>query len=387
MTLQGDFESVNETIRITRRELYEKVWQTPMAKLAAEFCRSDVGLAKVCKLHQIPVPGRGYWARLSAGQNPKRKLLPNLATERIEIVLRKTQKPEAAPAMPDRPVPVIEVSDTRSITHRHVMRIDKSVLRGKKDSRGLPLSRQRRILPVNVSLNSLARALRILDALFVAFEDAGHRIQWDAPYTSPIIVIVLNEKIGFSMSEIIERTQHKITTEETARQKQDTWWTPQRWDHALTGRLRFALQSIEASHIQHVWADGKRQKLEGCVGEMLVGFEDTASAVKKYRDDCAEAERQRIVEQKREDERRRRQAEYDRKMEAVAKFAAQWREANELREFAGALKENLGSPTISMEQKLGVVRILDWIERHANYIDPLTDIRHVISEFHGRRLT
>jgi hypothetical protein len=355
-----------------------------MEKLAAEFCRSDVGLAKACKVHQIPVPARGYWAKVRAGQNPKRKPLPNLATDSIEIVLRKTRKPEAVPVMPDRTIPLIEVSDTRPITHRHAMRVDKSVLRGKKDLRGLPLTRQGRTLPVNVSLNSLARALRILDALFVAIEDAGHRLQWVTPYTSPITVIALNEKIGFSISEVIERRQHKVTDDEEARQESDRWWTPPRWDYVLTGRLRFVLQSIEAPHIQHVWADGKRQKLEGCVGEMLVGLEDNANAIKKYRDDCAETERQRIAEQKREDERRRRQAEYDRKLEVVREFAAQRREANELRQFAGALRENLRSPAVSMEQKLGVLRILDWIERHANYVDPLTDIRHVISEFRGR---
>ena len=355
-----------------------------MAKLAAEFCRSDVGLAKVCRLHQIPVPGRGYWARLRAGQNPKRKPLLNPATDRIEIVFRKTRQPEATPAMPDRPVPVIEVSDARSITHRHVMRIDKSVLRGKKDPRGLPLSRQRRILPVSVSLDSLARALRILDALFTALEDAGHLIQWDTPYTSPITVIVFNEQITFSILEIIERTPHTMTKEEVARQKLDRWWIPASWDYVLTGRFKFTLQSSEAPHIQHSCADGKKRRLESRVGEMFVGFEDVAAAVKRYREACAEDARRRAAELKREDERKRRQAEYDHKLEVVGKFAAQWREANGLREFAGALKENLRSPAVSMEHKLAVLRILDWIERHANYVDPLTDIRNLSLQFGGR---
>lgn len=50
---------MNQAIKITREELYEKVWNTPMQKLAMEFGLSDVGLAKLCKRHQIPVPGRG----------------------------------------------------------------------------------------------------------------------------------------------------------------------------------------------------------------------------------------------------------------------------------------------------------------------------------------
>jgi hypothetical protein len=51
-------------VMLTREELYEKVWTTPMQKLAVEFGLSDRGLAKLCGRHQVPVPPRGYWARL-----------------------------------------------------------------------------------------------------------------------------------------------------------------------------------------------------------------------------------------------------------------------------------------------------------------------------------
>jgi len=50
-----------------RQELYEKVWQIPMRKLAAEYGISDVGLAKVCRKLQIPVPGLGHWAKIEWG--------------------------------------------------------------------------------------------------------------------------------------------------------------------------------------------------------------------------------------------------------------------------------------------------------------------------------
>jgi hypothetical protein len=43
-------------VTLTREELYEKVWTTPMHKLAAEFCFSGGGFAKLCRRHQIPVP-------------------------------------------------------------------------------------------------------------------------------------------------------------------------------------------------------------------------------------------------------------------------------------------------------------------------------------------
>jgi hypothetical protein len=55
-------------VTLTREELYEKVWSTPMQKLAAEFGFSDRGLAKLCRCYKVPVPSRGYWARLQSHQ-------------------------------------------------------------------------------------------------------------------------------------------------------------------------------------------------------------------------------------------------------------------------------------------------------------------------------
>jgi hypothetical protein len=240
------------------------------------------------------------------------------------------------------------------------------------------------MLPVHVSLESLPRTLRILDALLTALDNAVNIIEWASPYTSAVNVIILNERIAFSISEIIERKQHKITQDEIARQKQDRWWSPPRWDYACTGQLKFVVQSTEASHIQHTWTDGKKQKLESCVGQIFASFETTANSVKKYREACAEATRQRAEEEKRAAERRRQQEEYNRKYEVVSKFAEQWREANKLRDFSFSLKHSLRSPAVPLQEKLAVSRILDWIERHANYIDPLTDVGEIIRKFEKR---
>ncbi|HTZ47220.1 MAG TPA: hypothetical protein VMH20_06490 [Verrucomicrobiae bacterium] len=172
--------------------------------------------------------------------------------------------------------------------------------------------------------------------------------------------------------------------DEISRQNVDRWCALPRWDYLRTGKLKFVLQSTEASHLQHIWTDGKKQKLETCVGEIFVCFEATANALKKYREDCAEAARQRAEEEKRAAERRRQVAEYNRKFEVVSKYAQKWREANELREFATALKTSVRSPAVSLQQKFGLFRIIDWIERHANCVDPLTDISRIIQRFDER---
>lgn len=44
---------------VSRADLFERVWSTPMRKLAVEFGISDVGLAKICRKNGIPLPGIG----------------------------------------------------------------------------------------------------------------------------------------------------------------------------------------------------------------------------------------------------------------------------------------------------------------------------------------
>jgi hypothetical protein len=53
--------------RLTREELHRLVWSTPMRLLCKGFVVSNVWLAKICTRYEIPVPGRGYWAKKRSG--------------------------------------------------------------------------------------------------------------------------------------------------------------------------------------------------------------------------------------------------------------------------------------------------------------------------------
>ena len=80
--------SNDQTILLTRSELYDIVWKEPIFKLAKEWFISDVGLSKVCRRHDIPIPPRGYWSKLKYGKAvPKRPVLPKTrpADEQITI--------------------------------------------------------------------------------------------------------------------------------------------------------------------------------------------------------------------------------------------------------------------------------------------------------------
>ena len=74
-------------VKITRTDLYERVWTTPLRTLAKEFGLSDVGLAKLCRRHDIPLPGRGYWVRLQFGKKQERIALPDAKDATAETIV------------------------------------------------------------------------------------------------------------------------------------------------------------------------------------------------------------------------------------------------------------------------------------------------------------
>lgn len=51
-----------------REALYELVWTAPVSEVAKRIGVSDVALAKLCRRAAIPIPARGYWARVESGQ-------------------------------------------------------------------------------------------------------------------------------------------------------------------------------------------------------------------------------------------------------------------------------------------------------------------------------
>lgn len=52
--------------RYNREELYENVWKVPLRTLAKEYGVCDVALGRTCRKLNVPVPGRGYWAKKAA---------------------------------------------------------------------------------------------------------------------------------------------------------------------------------------------------------------------------------------------------------------------------------------------------------------------------------
>src|SRR6476659_7821310 len=68
-----------------REELYRKVWEKPLLRVAEEYGVSAVALGKTCRKLSVRVPERGYWAKLAHGYaDVKKPPLPKL--DKVPII-------------------------------------------------------------------------------------------------------------------------------------------------------------------------------------------------------------------------------------------------------------------------------------------------------------
>jgi hypothetical protein len=77
----------SQQVRLDRAELFERVWSTPVATLSSAWGISGPGLAKACRRLRVPVPPRGYWAKVQAGRHPRRPRLPELQSGEAEEIV------------------------------------------------------------------------------------------------------------------------------------------------------------------------------------------------------------------------------------------------------------------------------------------------------------
>jgi hypothetical protein len=74
------------TLRLTREQLYELVWSEAMSRLCKAIGISDVAIAKHCRKAEVPIPERGYWNKLHAGQKVTQTPLPPRDLATINVI-------------------------------------------------------------------------------------------------------------------------------------------------------------------------------------------------------------------------------------------------------------------------------------------------------------
>lgn len=172
---------------VTREALYEEVWSAPATIVSPRYGLSDAGLLKVCKRLQIPVPGRGYWARVQAGRSVRKPPLPALASGRRlgptplspdEVALRARVQEAVLQTRESQP----QISVPSDLVEPHALVREAASRLKQREGWDHPAgvrSAPKEVLNLQVTMNSLDRALRLMDTLLKALEPSGFTARVD----------------------------------------------------------------------------------------------------------------------------------------------------------------------------------------------------------------
>lgn len=358
------------TVTLTRQELYDKVWETPMVKLAAEWGLSGRGLAKLCERHGIPVPGRGHWALERAGFAMERDPLPAEPPPETQVTIvgepskEKEEHPIVAAQIAYERDHPIAVPDHLTRPHSLVAQA-KDALRPRVPESYVAV--RRNPLPARVSAKQIPRALRIFDAFFKACEDRGFAVKakkGEDGRDEGVRIVVHGEEIAVGLDEANQRSDHVLTArEESERQKGRGWMIPQ-YDYTPSGNFTFTIHEYTEG-LRHRWSDRKKRNLDSCLNDIMVALVRISVTILQPRRMEAARRHQEWLEE----ERRRRI--YWARMDALNEALKKWQESQELRLFVAAVDEAAQKRLGTIPENSPIKDWISWARAVADRIDPL----------------
>lgn len=378
-----------QRIKLTRQELYERVWTTPVSRIAPGLGISDVGLRKICQRYEIPLPPVGYWAKKQHGKRVRRTPLPEVEEpdgQPLEFWCRpagsrasgSTSEATNFYEREQLPENKIGVSGSLDAPHPLVERTLRSLASAKPNEVGLVEPKAKRCLNVTVSPESVARAMLIMDALVKALEARGLKIAATPDLEQAATIKVLDERLTFLLEELTESRKRKLTKEEKS--EVEMWGFSReipRYERFPSGRLSLVISNGPLG-ARHRWSDSGRQKLEQLLNAFVRGLARNAEGRKLAR---IEDEQRRREWQKREQERReaaeQRRLEEERRRAEEARFkeleemAANWRRSEQIRSFLDAVESAARAHNCeaALEGELG--QWVVWARQQADRIDPI----------------
>lgn len=395
----NDKETVNS---ISREELYELVWKTPMLHLAKEYGLSDVGLAKLCRRHDIPTPPVGYWAKLAHGKEVIRPKLPSTQEESSIDLKRERQEPVEVPlaatffdpeigtlAEEEQNGPAITVTESLRSHHPAVARTREALGLSEKsryrnsDSALHPYGgREEPLLDITVGKSFVNRALRIFDAVIKACESRGYRIgPCENAWEHGLRIYAFGQPFQLKIREPSKRTLRELDADEKERlRKNPHAYISNKYEYLLTGALQLELSrhSLPVKTLR----DGKKRKIEDGLSRLMMAILREVDDHRKHVAEAARKEELRREEQrkKQEEAERRRLEEEKRKQEQarvdeLVQVAEAWRQSQTVRDYliearAAVLKRNG-----RIDEGGDIERWFQWAHYVVESIDPLSKVR------------
>lgn len=371
-------DECKKPVRVTRDDLYRRVWETPMSRLAVQYGISGNGLAKICKRLQVPYPPRGHWAKKAAGKKTIRYELPAPNDDTpLEVIISATppqpKLPKLAPEIQEK-AETARAQAEKMLVSKRLTKPHPIIARWLADhERRKQEARRERDpwikcmgMPKEFSPTE-RRQHRILNALFKEIERQGGRIKEGDQ--RQLYAEVHGEAIAFQIREKQKQVRRPLTEDERRwHTRTDRDWKP---ELQPTGKLVFVIKTwLRSNGLQTEWLEKDATPMEMLLPDIVATFAAAGPLLAEQRRQRDEVERQqRIAESKRYEEQKLVKLDENRWRRFV-EVAHQWNDAEIARAFIAQVKRlNYDEDEYVAGNPLGAW--LAWAEEHTCSADPL----------------
>lgn len=399
---------------VDRETLYNEVWSEPVVVVARKYGLSDVGLLKVCRRMAIPVPTRGYWAKVRAGKVMRKLPLPPFRPDRPPP---KGPRPLTAEARKQRDSVKAAVDAERAALSGKAPRSGKAsspqtteealpsspppsppkppplpfhpLIRDAKARLGPDegwtnessiRAAPKEVFDLQVTKGALNRVLNLANKVVTALEARGFVFSVDRE-RGETIADLDGTRLPICIVEKVTTSAHKNTPaeEKLLRAYHDSWRTgrsvpyptPPHVDYHPQGRLTVTI----GRHPRRNWNDTNNTDLLDRIGEIVmdtirlfaeIRVQEEAQRQREARYRVAEAKYQAIVK-RREMERAQ--------LRELHRDAARYRKAEMLRRYIDAFEANASRDgPLTPEDRTWV----EWTRAKADWIDPFVKASDVV---------
>jgi hypothetical protein len=363
-----------ERITLTREALFELVWSKPKTAIAEELGISDVAVRKICLKLNVPMPPQGYWLRSRQGKKPELK--PSKGPQEYQIWKNHVVTEEESELSLDPDIKAlldfekeeknrVEVKKRLRSAHPLVQTTLNQLLKTTKDDYGRVQSGNDSNLRVNISPQSVKRGMLILDALVKALERRGFPVIASNGYGQTAI---LGEDLRFKLEEPAKRSEPKLTARQKAQIIAEPW-LHRRYVYEPSGCLFLKIETYTCDTKQ-ILKDRKNRKIEDCLNQFILYLIEGAIALRARR----------LERQKREEEYRRRQLEweeakqrYDDELARVQKLkedSANWVKSQQIRSYIKAVIQHVDNGAPIHFSSGNFDQWVNWATAQADRLDP-----------------
>ena len=331
---------------------------------------SDVGLAKICKRHNIPLPPVGYWAKISHGKIVKKTSLVPLKDgegDTIEIIA-KMPSPLDDENIKDNSSEsimnaighkLITIAEFKRTFHPLIIESQKEYRERLKSYRNLQEGERLKIHNINVTKSSFDRASSLMNMLFQLMEINSLSLSRKPGYDGGTFVKINGIEIQIALKERTKRSENpdpKVFN---------------KYEFNPTGILYFEIQNIYVEGKRKIWCDSQSSKLENVINEVGAGLviaainkkkQDLEREIRRQKDE-AESEHQRLREEQLKGEKER--------VHTLLEEAYQWQTCVALRSYIKAVEEKYLTDNTRGELETELEVWIKWAKEKADIIDPV----------------